>query len=297
MVSFATQVKRRRGTEAQNDEFTGAIGEIVVDLTNMQLRVHDGSTRGGFPQATQAGLDDLKNLVLSSLMPTGAIMAFAGATAPAGWLVCDGGLARRETYAALFDYISILHGDGSNGIDLYYGYSGSDGYIYYTTTSTISTDSANPTAVYNAPNLLASVGTVYASGGVNTATIDGATITLTADSTLNSDYDNSLFNLPDAVERVLWGGTNSPAYLDESLPNITGRFGFSGAASARVYESSIGGAFKTITTQGGNQVASISGASTVVNRFEFDASRGSSSYQTGGVVRPRALQSLLCIKY
>lgn len=48
MVAFATQVKRRRGTEAQNNEFTGAEGEIVVDLTNMTLRVHDGTTKGGF---------------------------------------------------------------------------------------------------------------------------------------------------------------------------------------------------------------------------------------------------------
>ena len=292
MVSFATQVKRRRGTEAQNDEFTGAIGEIVVDLTNMQLRVHDGSTRGGFPQATQAGLNDLKNLVLSSLMPTGAIMAFAGATAPAGWLVCDGGLARRETYAALFDYISTLHGDGSNGIDLYYGYSGSDGYIYYTTTDTISTDSANPTAVYNAPNLLASVGTVYASGGVNTATIDGATITLTADSTLNSDYDNSLFNLPDAVERVLWGGTNSPAYLDESLPNITGTLGW---RTGKVEHNVATGAFVGSGSNGGNNsTATNHGCFTSVS---FNASRSASAYQNNAVVRPRALQSLLCIKY
>ena len=291
MVSFATQVKRRRGTEAQNDEFTGAIGEIVVDLTNMQLRVHDGSTRGGFPQATQAGLDDLKNLVLSSLMPTGAIMAFAGATAPAGWLVCDGGLARRETYAALFDYISILHGDGSNGIDLYYGYSGSDGYIYYTTTSTISTDSANPTAVYNAPNLLASVGTVYASGGVNTATIDGATITLTADSTLNSDYDNSLFNLPDAVERVLWGGTNSPAYLDESLPNITGNGSAWNAGDPYWW-----GAFYSLgSSLGGRAVTT--GWSGVYPAFAFSASRSSSVYKNGAKVRPDALQTLICIKY
>lgn len=47
MVLVATQVKRRRGTEAENDAFTGAEGEITVDLTNNELRVHDGSTVGG----------------------------------------------------------------------------------------------------------------------------------------------------------------------------------------------------------------------------------------------------------
>lgn len=55
MVAFATQVKRRRGTEAQNNEFTGAEGEITVDLTNMTLRVHDGMTRGGFVVGGGAG--------------------------------------------------------------------------------------------------------------------------------------------------------------------------------------------------------------------------------------------------
>lgn len=55
MVAFATQVKRRRGTEAQNNEFTGAQGEITVDLTNMTLRVHDGMTQGGFVVGGGAG--------------------------------------------------------------------------------------------------------------------------------------------------------------------------------------------------------------------------------------------------
>ena len=47
MVAFATQVKRRRGTTAQNDAFTGAEGEIVVDTEKHELRVHDGETQGG----------------------------------------------------------------------------------------------------------------------------------------------------------------------------------------------------------------------------------------------------------
>ena len=58
MVAFATQVKRRRGTTAQNDAFTGAEGEIVVDTQKHTLRVHDGETQGGFEMATQADLDN-----------------------------------------------------------------------------------------------------------------------------------------------------------------------------------------------------------------------------------------------
>lgn len=36
-----------RGTTAQNDAFTGAAGELTMDTTLNELRVHDGSTAGG----------------------------------------------------------------------------------------------------------------------------------------------------------------------------------------------------------------------------------------------------------
>lgn len=41
----------RRGTSAQNDNFTGLAGEITMDTTNKTLRVHDGETQGGFALA------------------------------------------------------------------------------------------------------------------------------------------------------------------------------------------------------------------------------------------------------
>jgi len=46
---MATEVKRRRGTTTQHSSFTGAEGEITVDLTKDTLVVHDGSTQAGFP--------------------------------------------------------------------------------------------------------------------------------------------------------------------------------------------------------------------------------------------------------
>ena len=59
MVLVATQVKRRRGTGAENDAFAGAEGEITVDLTNKELRVHTGDNKaGGYGLARK----DLQNL-------------------------------------------------------------------------------------------------------------------------------------------------------------------------------------------------------------------------------------------
>ena len=46
-----------RGTTAQNDAFTGAAGELTVDTTTNELRVHDGSTAGGHRIYTKAEVD------------------------------------------------------------------------------------------------------------------------------------------------------------------------------------------------------------------------------------------------
>lgn len=48
----------------------------------------------------------------SQLVPSGVVMAFAGATAPTGWLLCAGALISRTTYADLFAAIGTAHGSG-----------------------------------------------------------------------------------------------------------------------------------------------------------------------------------------
>jgi predicted secreted protein len=56
---MATQVQLRRGSSSENDAFTGALGEVTVDTTNDTLRVHDGSTAGGFQSAKLTGTQNL----------------------------------------------------------------------------------------------------------------------------------------------------------------------------------------------------------------------------------------------
>lgn len=43
-----TQVQFRRGSTAENNNFTGASGELTVNTSNNTVRVHDGVTQGGF---------------------------------------------------------------------------------------------------------------------------------------------------------------------------------------------------------------------------------------------------------
>lgn len=45
--------------------------------------------------------------------PTGIVAAFAGAAAPAGWLMCDGSAVSRATYSALFAVIGTTYGAGN----------------------------------------------------------------------------------------------------------------------------------------------------------------------------------------
>ena len=54
---MATQVQFRRGTTSEHSTFTGADGEVTVDTDKNVTVVHDGTTQGGFPGATQADVD------------------------------------------------------------------------------------------------------------------------------------------------------------------------------------------------------------------------------------------------
>lgn len=85
-----------RGTNAQNNSFTGSIGELTMDTTKKEVRIHDGTTAGGKTVSA----------------PTGLIASFGGSTAPDGWLVCDGSAVSRTDYADLFAVIGTTYGSG-----------------------------------------------------------------------------------------------------------------------------------------------------------------------------------------
>jgi len=51
-------------------------------------------------------------LAISEIIPPAAVLPYAGASAPEGWLICDGSAVNRTTYAALFAAIGTSHGSG-----------------------------------------------------------------------------------------------------------------------------------------------------------------------------------------
>jgi hypothetical protein len=61
-----TILQFRRGTTAQNDAFTGALGEVSIDTQKDTLRVHDGATAGGSEIVSTAATQTLTNKTLTT---------------------------------------------------------------------------------------------------------------------------------------------------------------------------------------------------------------------------------------
>lgn len=71
---MSIQVQFRRGNTAQNNAFTGVVGEISVDTTTNTIRVHDGSTAGGFTTVSLTAAQTLTNKTISAPTLTGNIV-------------------------------------------------------------------------------------------------------------------------------------------------------------------------------------------------------------------------------
>ena len=55
---MSKQVQLRRGNTSDHSTFTGVVGEVTIDTTKKTVVVHDGSTAGGVPLATETALGD-----------------------------------------------------------------------------------------------------------------------------------------------------------------------------------------------------------------------------------------------
>ena len=71
---MSRQIQIRRGTATEQENFTGAIGEVTYDTTNKTLRVHDGENTGGTILAKKTDIrgqmPDWSNTVSISSYPT-----------------------------------------------------------------------------------------------------------------------------------------------------------------------------------------------------------------------------------
>jgi microcystin-dependent protein len=96
---------RNDTAQAWNDANpTLAAGEAGFDVTNQILKVGTGVT----PWSSLQGI----SLATGGGAP-GIISQFAGATAPPGYLLCDGTAVSRTTYSSLFTTIGTAYGTGN----------------------------------------------------------------------------------------------------------------------------------------------------------------------------------------
>ena len=96
------------------------ISGTVIDASITTPKLADGSitnSKIASGAITNANLDPG---VQAGMMPPGAIMAYAGTSAPNGWFLCDGSPKSRAGYPALFAVIGVAHGigDGSTTFNL-----------------------------------------------------------------------------------------------------------------------------------------------------------------------------------
>lgn len=80
----------------------------------------DNNTESDLTDTTKWAKITVSAADLLQAVPTGSIQPYAGASIPAGWLLCDGSAVSRTDYAALFTAIGTLYGtgDGSTTFNL-----------------------------------------------------------------------------------------------------------------------------------------------------------------------------------
>ena len=95
-----TVLQFRRGTTAQNNSFTGSAGELSLDTDLYTIRVHDGSTAGGFEITQNTATQTLTNKTADALTLTGTLTANAGVGSSGQYLESTGTGVRWSTVDA-----------------------------------------------------------------------------------------------------------------------------------------------------------------------------------------------------
>lgn len=83
------------------------VGGTAITSTAAEINKLNGVT---------ATTDEINLLAGQALLPPGSITMHAGASAPSGWLPCDGAAVSRSTYAALYAIVGTAFGAGDGSL-------------------------------------------------------------------------------------------------------------------------------------------------------------------------------------
>lgn len=91
------------------------VSDAKVTIDGTDYTVTPASYSGTTP-VSASNLNQLQTYIEQAIaditLPVGVVQAYAGATAPTGFLLCDGSVISRETYSDLFDVIGTTYGAG-----------------------------------------------------------------------------------------------------------------------------------------------------------------------------------------
>lgn len=102
LVASGTGLQISADTDGSPDNWTSLDFGTIADGSVTTPKLANGAVE----------LAKLAAAVAAALNPAGTVIAYAGTSAPTGYLACDGSQVSRTTYAALFAAIGTAHGNG-----------------------------------------------------------------------------------------------------------------------------------------------------------------------------------------
>ncbi len=92
--------------------YVKATNSTITNLTLAGNLAAGNNKITGLAAATGNGEAVRYEQIVSAFIPAGLVAPYAAATAPTGWLLCDGTAVSRVTYVDLFTIIGTAHGTG-----------------------------------------------------------------------------------------------------------------------------------------------------------------------------------------
>ena len=130
VIRISTQAEVNAATDATTALTPGKLATGILNYLPQATEIDLGALRLATAAEVQVGTDSLKAVTPATLSaslsalglanPSGSITAYAGATAPSGYLMCDGTAVSRTTYADLYAVVGDTFGagDGSSTFNL-----------------------------------------------------------------------------------------------------------------------------------------------------------------------------------
>ncbi len=122
VTNIYTVNRRVRIVDGTGATLYGRVTSCTYSSPNSTLvfEFDSGSLGSGNPTSVRHGIISSTNTSAPATIPSGSIQMYGGATAPSGFLMCDGTAISRTTYSELFSAISISFGsgDGSSTFNL-----------------------------------------------------------------------------------------------------------------------------------------------------------------------------------